>query len=144
MPQTNARPATSPRPDEVITPNQFNLSGGGLRVLYSTSGFDGRPHFTYADGRRTLSFTGNQIDVTETPGLGTVVSVLTQPNFDLGSIHFNLLLPHVQMTPPYGPVRISTEGISRNDGLTFSLPHSRQLDSYTVIPLHGTASHVVF
>ena len=56
------------------TPNLYQLSGKHLNITYSTTGIDGKPHFSYQDLQQTLSFTGDQIRgvVTE---IGTLVSV---------------------------------------------------------------------
>ena len=43
----------------LVAANMFSLTGGGLHVSYSTSGIDGKPHFSYQDATRSLSFSGD-------------------------------------------------------------------------------------
>ena len=58
----------------LVAANMFSLTGGGLHVSYSTSGIDGKPHFSYQDATRSLSFSGDEIRKLE-GDLATVVSV---------------------------------------------------------------------
>ena len=37
------------------TPDLYTLHGGGLHVSYSTTGIDGKPHFTYQDAQSSMS-----------------------------------------------------------------------------------------
>ena len=39
-------------------PNLFELRGGGIKVTYSTSSFDGQPQLTYEDQKVSLIFQG--------------------------------------------------------------------------------------
>ena len=64
-----------------ISPNLYQLSGTNLHVSYSTSGIDGKPHFSYQDAQHNLSFIGDDIRAVECD-LGTVVSVTIQRTID--------------------------------------------------------------
>ena len=44
-------------------PNSYDLSGHHLHVTYSTSGFDGKPHFSYQDLHQTLDFSGGRSSI---------------------------------------------------------------------------------
>ncbi len=145
MPDTHADAAAAePKPAQASAPDLFVLSGGDLHVSYSTSGIDGRPHLTYQDAHRTLSFTGDQIRAVEVPDLGTVVSVTLVLTADSGSTTFSLLVPRVRL-PGGQPVPVSTEGITAVHRFSL-IPalNQGQTDAYRVTRLAGTASLVFF
>jgi hypothetical protein len=121
----------------------FAVAGGGLHVSYSTSGIDGKPHLSYQDPMRALSFTGDQIRRVE-GDLGAIVSVTIVNVVDAGSTTFSLLVPQVNV-PPFGSVSISTEGITTHHASSIAPALNRgQRDFYHVTPMHGTASNVAF
>src|SRR6476620_3245168 len=123
------------------TPNLYQLSGKHLNITYSTTGIDGKPHFSYQDLQQTLSFTGDQIRgvVTE---IGTLVSVTIRVTVDTGGTTFSLLLPRVNI-PGEQTVPIQTVGITTLHRFSI-LPINGQLDFYTVTRLHGSAARVFF
>ena len=124
-------------------PNSYDLSGHHLHVTYSTSGFDGKPHFSYQDPSRSLSFTGDEIRTIE-GDLATVVSVTIVRTVDAGSTSFSLLVPHVNVAP-FGNISIRTDGITTHHAFSIVPALNRgQRDFYCVTALHGTASNVVF
>ncbi len=144
MPDTNTSAAQAAQAIPTVAPDLFVLAGGGLHVSYSTTSIVGTPHLTYQDAQRTLSFSGNQIRTVDVPDLGTVVSVTIMLTVDSGSTTFSLLIPRVQL-PGEQSVPISTEGITTVHKFSIipALNHG-QKDFYTVTPLTGTASHVLF
>lgn len=135
-----ARGAEQPK-----TPNHYVLAGGGLHVIYSTSGIDGKPHLNYQEGKKqTLSFRGDEIRSVETE-IGTLVSVTLRRTAEGGCTTFSLLLPRVTLPNGANSVSIRTEGITtlRRDAQG-AAAGSGQLDTYTVAHLRGTAGAVVF
>ncbi len=126
-----------------ISPNLYQLSGSNLHISYSTSGIDGKPHFSYQDTQHNLSLTGDDIRAVECD-LGTVVSVTIQRTIDSGSTSFSVLIPRVNLAAGES-VRIRTKGIItiHRFSIVPALNHG-QLDLYTVTTLRGTASHVDF
>ncbi len=124
-------------------PNLFQLTGHHLHITYSTSGIDGRPHFSYQDAAQTLTFAGEQIRVVECD-LGMLASVTIRPSVDSGSTSFTLLVPRVVLDGTT-PQSIRTEGITTIHKFSI-VPRFNlgQDDLYTVTALHGTASFVVF
>ncbi len=127
-----------------IAANMFNLSGGGVTVSYSASGIDGKPHMSYQDATRSLSFTGDEISKLE-GDLASVVSVTIVRTVDAGSTSFSLLVPRVNLAAPFGSIAICSDGITTNHA--FSVVPALNLgqrDFYSVTPMQGTASHVVF
>src|SRR3954468_17568425 len=80
----------------VVKPNLYQLQGEALHVTYSTSGIDGKPHFTYQDRHETLNFRGDEIRSAETE-IGVLVSVSIRRTIDAGSTSFSLLVPTVNL-----------------------------------------------
>lgn len=143
MSTTQTQPAAQVQ-SAFVAANMFSLAGGGLHVSYSTSGIDGKPHFTYQDANRSLSFAGDEIRVVECD-LATVVSVTIVRTVDAGSTSFSLLVPHVNLPAPFSSLAIRTEGVTTHHAFSIipALNHG-QRDFYHVTALHGTASNVVF
>jgi hypothetical protein len=123
------------------SPNLYQLSGKHLNITYSTSGIDGKPHFSYQDLQQTLNFTGDQIRSVETE-IGTLVTVTIRMTVDTGGTSFSLLLPRVNI-PGEQSVPIQTIGITTLHRFSV-LPINGQLDFYTVTNLHGSAARVFF
>lgn len=126
-----------------INPNQFQLSGNGLHVAYSIGGIAGRSHLSYQDSLRSSDFSGDQVR-TVPCDLGTLVSVTIQATVDAGSTSFSVLIPHMNIDSGE-MAQIRTQGITTLHRLSLvpQLNHG-QLDQYTVVPMVGTAQHVVF
>lgn len=120
-----------------------HVHGGQLTVTYSTSGFDGKPHFTYQDAFLTLQFTGNEI-TRESTELGTLVSVFIVRTIDAGSTTFTLLVPRVNLDQGHH-APIETEGITTVHRFSiFPQADHGQTDLYSVTRLTGTARLVEF
>lgn len=126
-----------------IVPNQFQLSGPGLHVAYSTSGLNGKPHFGYLDNNISKSFSGNAIRKVDSD-LGTIVSVTIHDSTDAGSTTFSVLIPKVHLNPNE-VAQLDTQGITTIHRLSIipTLNHG-QIDLYTVTALKGTAQYVTF
>src|SRR5262245_13548259 len=87
--------STAPSKPAVVAsrqPNLYQLSGDGIEVTYSTSGFDGKPHLSYQDAMQSKQFAGDQIRTVKTE-IGTLVTVTIFLTVDSGSTSFTLLLP---------------------------------------------------
>jgi hypothetical protein len=134
---------------DLVTPNLYQLSGGhgqhAIHITYSTSGFDGKPHFSYQDDSQGLSFAGTDIRVLE-GDVGQLVSVTIRRTIDTGSTSFSLLLPRVLL--PAGPNQstpVHTQGITTIHRFSV-LPgfNLGQDDLYSVVALSGTARFAVF
>jgi hypothetical protein len=122
-------------------PNLYQVSGSGIHVTYSTTSLQGQPHFNYHDAFQVKNFTGNQIQTVDTI-LGTLVTVFLHQTIDAGSTTFTLVVPHVNL-PASNVANITTEGITTLHKFSI-IPIQGQTELYTVHPLHGTASFVVF
>jgi len=125
------------------TPNLFQLHGSGIHITYSTSGIDGKPHFSYQDAHQTLNFSGNEIQRVDSE-LGATVSVFIRRTIDSGSTTFSLLVPRANLTGNE-TIPIHTVGLTavHRFSIVSAFDHG-QLDTYTTTELNGTASAVVF
>jgi hypothetical protein len=123
------------------TPNLYQLSGKHLNITYSTSGIDGKPHFSYQDLQQTLNFRGDEIRSVETE-VGTLVSVTIRMTVDTGGTTFSILLPHINI-PGEQSVPVQTVGITTLHRFS-PVPVGGQRDFYTVTRLHGSAARVFF
>lgn len=132
-----------PEQPNFVAPDLFDVSDGDLHIVYSTTGFDGRPHLSYQDPNQMLAFTGDEIRSVETD-LGTVVSVTIRRTVDAGSTSFSLLVPRVNVVAGQS-AEIRTEGITTIHRFSIVPAANRgQRDYYTVRRLTGTASQVPF
>jgi hypothetical protein len=125
------------------TPNYYQVSGDGITVTYSTTSFLGGPHFQYQQGSINKTFSGNQIQVTNVPLLGTVVSVVVNLTVDSGSTSFSLLIPRVNLGTSFA-VDISTVGITTEHKFSIVGPIAPQSDLYTSHVMTGKARFVFF
>ncbi|HSZ29604.1 MAG TPA: hypothetical protein VK784_07595 [Pseudonocardiaceae bacterium] len=127
----------------VKTPDFYQLQGAQLHITYSTTSFDGKPRFVYQDALRTLTFEGDQIR-TVTTEIGMLVTVTTLITIDSGSTTFTLLVPTVNLGLT-NQAPIQTEGITTIHRFSIVPAFNQgQTELYTVTPLTGTASLVVF
>jgi hypothetical protein len=131
-------------------PNLYSLhsnviQGGefSIHVLYSTSGIDGKPHFEYHDPNQTLSFSGDQIQSTDSP-IGTLVTVTTRRTIDAGSTTFTLVVPKVNLGVS-NSTHINTLGVTTIHRFSIVPPlNLGQTELYTVTNLQGIAEAVLF
>ena len=145
---TRTAPAVSPGGQpagQLVTPNLYQVHGGGVSVTYHPVFVGGVPALTYQDSHRTLQFRGDQIRRVEVPDLGTAVSVTLVMTVDTGSTTFSLLVPALGLPDHVGAsAPIATEGITtvhrRSPVPALNLG---QREVYTITPLHGTASLVI-
>jgi hypothetical protein len=126
------------------SPNQYHLSGHGVRVSYYPGGAgpltaDGPIMLTYQDALRTLVFRGEQAHVVEVPELGTTVTVTLHLTVDAGSTTATLLIPTVVL-PPGGSTTVQTDLITTSHLFFLAGVGHPQRDHYTLIPLSGEAN----
>lgn len=124
-------------------PNMYHLEHGHLKITYSLTDLVGaNAHLTYEDHGKSQSFSGGQIQRTDTP-LGTMVSVTIIPSVDADTTAFSVMLPNVNLAGATS-CPIATFGVTTVRHNTFSGPHQGQLDEYTLShTLKGTASIVM-
>lgn len=129
-------------PAQIRHPNLFELSGDGIHVTYSTSGFDGQPHFSYHDAHQAKQFIGNQIRTVQTE-IGTLVTVTLVLLVDAGSTTFTALIPTVNLRTS-DSVHITADGVTTLHRTSIIGPPQGQSEFYTVHRMQGTASLVAF
>jgi hypothetical protein len=135
---SDAASSSTPR---FASPDVYDLSGHGVTITYLPTAAGGLAQLTYQDHQRTEHFSGNQIRKVQVPDLGTVVSVTIVPTVDTGSTTFSVLIPNINLPDQRGAsAPVVTEGISTVHKFSI-LPAANQgqRETYTVIPLHGTA-----
>src|SRR6185437_10033709 len=131
-------PTASPK-----TPNLYQVQGRQLHVTYSTTGIDGKPHFTYQDRHQTLSFDGDAIRTLDAE-IGTLVTVSLVRTVDTGSTSFTLVVPHVNLGQA-AQAPITTQGITTLHRLSpVPFLNEGQTEISTIVRLAGTASAVTF
>ncbi|HEV2989010.1 MAG TPA: hypothetical protein VG759_11245 [Candidatus Angelobacter sp.] len=124
-------------------PNLYQLQGHGLHITYSTSGIDGKPHFTYQDAHQSLQFSGSEIRTASTE-IGTLVTVTIRRTIDTGSTSFSLMVPTVNLGNA-NQVHIKTFGVTTIHKFSVVPAFNQgQTELYTLTDLSGTASFVVF
>jgi hypothetical protein len=129
-------------PTASITPNLFQLQGGGIHISYASTGIAGKPTFSYQDVHVSKSFNGDEIDVAETP-IGRLVTVILRLTVDLGSTSFSVLIPTVNLASATDHAYIHTEGITTVHRFSIAPSTLRgQTELYHFTPMSGTAQHV--
>lgn len=136
-------PSASPAaPPTFSTPNMYQLHGGGIHVTYSTTSIGGTPLFDYHDAQGSKSFSGDQINVAETP-IGNLVTVVIRLTPDSGSTSFSVLIPIVNLSGLGQAAHIHTEGITTVHRFSIAPALLRgQIELYHFTPMSGTAEAV--
>jgi hypothetical protein len=130
-----------PQAATLSTPNLYQFAGHGIQVSYRTAGFRA-PFVTYQDAHRSLTFSGDQVRLVEVQDLGTVVSVTLMLTVDTGSTTFSFLVPRVNLPSHIGAsAPVYTEGVTTVHRFSLAPQFDLgQLETYSVVPLRGTAS----
>ncbi|MFZ2899175.1 MAG: hypothetical protein WA004_11160 [Saprospiraceae bacterium] len=125
--------------------NLFDLKNLSLKIHYSDSGIDGKPHLSYQKGKVQLNFSGSQIRRKETE-IGTLVSVTLKTVPDLYARVFSLLLPRVNVPANSSEVAVTVKALETTVKTSIGGPDlvSGQLQAYKVYSLGGEARSVVF
>ncbi len=126
-----------------VTPNLFQLTGSHIHITYTSSSIDGTPTMTYQDPYQGMSFQGAQIHEVECD-LGTLVSVTLRMTVDTGSTSLSVFIPRARIEQGT-MTAIHTDCVTTVHRFS-AIPSFNlgQLDTYSVVPLHGTAQYVVF
>jgi hypothetical protein len=137
------QPAAAAAPQSPGQPNRFELAHGHITITYMLDDPTGpNPQFTYDDHGKTQTFTGSQIQRSETP-IGTLVSVVIKPSVDADRTLFSVMLPLVNLSQETS-CPIDTFGVTTVVHTTLSGPRRGQMDDYTTShPFKGTASIVL-
>lgn len=125
-----------------VQANLFTLTSDNAQITYSTSGIDGRPHFSYQRGDAPLNFTGDEIRTT-TSELGQLVSVSILKTVDQGYTSLTLLLPDINMADQYSQDFSTLAIITKHLSGIRPFQHGARA-TYEVLNLQGTAQFVEF
>jgi hypothetical protein len=128
--------------------NNFVLHGVGknsdVSIIYSSTSFKGVPIFNYKDSRITRNFMGKQQIRSQKTEIGTMVTVTLRMTIDDGNTKLTLFVPAINLDgSPRNFNTIAIRTTSKNNIVGPSIIKGA-LQSYVVIYLKGTASHVKF
>jgi hypothetical protein len=127
-----------------VSPNHYQLHGRGLHVTYSTTGIEGKPHFSYQDSYGAKAFSGDEIKLTQSP-IGTLATVVIRVTPDAGTTSFSVLIPIVNLSSKAPSAPIRTDGITTVHRSSIAPPLDLgQIQTYHVAKLSGVASQVAF
>jgi hypothetical protein len=126
-----AQPTPTAAP-QIRPPNFFELSNRRIHVSFSSTSITGQPLLNYKDRQRQ-----------EETVIGTLVTVVLEPDADAGELLFTLVIPRVVLAAPRAEQRIETVGIFTRSRQPPHLPFGVQLQTYDTVELRGTASLVV-
>jgi hypothetical protein len=126
-----------------ITPNQYDLSGPGVRISYSTSSITGSPQLSFTKGRKTLTFTGAEIGVVDT-NIGGLVTVTIAMTPDKSFTTFSVVLPAIQLARETSKQAFRTLGITTIHKTSLAGPVNGVQQTYKSVQLKGAAQRVAF
>ena len=144
----NLWPAADPlTTDEVVTEppesseaNLFELEGEGVQIIYGILRRR-REFLDYRDEQRDLAFSGEKGEIVSLEsGIGRMVTVTLEIIPDSHELTLTLLLPQINLKGRGGSfesLAIRTRHLSGIGGLTLV---KGSLQTYDMLPLHGTAS----
>ena len=126
-----------------ITPNQYEISGQGVHINYSTSSIAGIPELTFTKGRNTLTFTGANIGVLDT-SIGTLVTITIANTPDKSFTTFSALLPAIRLAKETARQAFRAVGIVTTHKTSLAGPVTGVQQTYKTVELKGTAQRVAF
>jgi hypothetical protein len=125
-------------------PNSFQLSGDyGVEITYDETSITGDPHFSFRDGSRDVSASGNEIRREDT-SVGTLVSIQLEAVPDLHTIGVTLLLPTINLDD--GEAEFGTIAVETTSRTAIGGPSTitGALQTYRVYTLQGAARLLLF
>jgi hypothetical protein len=125
--------------------NLFELHRGTISLTYSASGIDGRAHLHVEDGERTLDFSGDQIETSESE-IGKLVTAELSFVPDGDTRVLTLLLPQVNLPEGRLDVRIKVPVVFTTVRSSIGGPAlvQGQVQTYSAKQFRGTARAVDF
>ena len=126
-----------------IIPNLYEIQGQGVRVGYSTSSITGKAQLSFKKGRKTLTFTGNEIGLLDT-AIGALITVTIASTPDHSFTSFSFLLPAIQLSKESAKQSFRTIGITTVHKTTITGPVKGVQQVYKSVQLRGTAQQVQF
>ncbi len=123
----------------ISEPNQFELQGEGVSIVYSSSSIAGVPQFSYHDADWAVSRSGDEIR-TEVTEFGTLATIDVANVPDALHLTATLLLPSINLREqnaetPFATITVMTTSARSSEG---------QMQTYRALNLTGVARFVVF
>ena len=141
-PDTSAR--RQPRAARPIAHSIYDLHGGGIWVGYFPDDFESASHsraarLLYRDAYGMRTYGPGEIEATEVPGIGTIITVLLNRTLDLVET-FSLILPTVEAPKVIGlPASLRTLAVRTVRHAGARPADEPQLQMYAVKVLTGHA-----
>lgn len=126
-----------------IIPNRYELQGEGVSIDYSTTSIAGKAQLSLKIGRKTLSFSGDEIGVLDT-AIGALVTVTIATTPDRDSTSFSFLLPRIDLPKDSSKQSFRSVGITTVRKTTIAGPPKGVQQVYKAVALRGTATKVEF
>ncbi len=123
--------------------NDFELSGGGLQLHYSASSLAGGPQFSYRDGSKSVSRSGDEVSVERT-SLGTLVTIMVEAVPDFRTVRATLILPPVNLDESSAEVETYVVLSTGRDNIAGPGAIHGQIVSFDPLSVSGSARHVQF
>lgn len=147
LPDTSAR--RRPRAARPVAHSIYDLHGEGIWVGYFADGLESVPHtraarLLYRDGYGMRTYGPAEIETTEVPGVGTVITVLLSRTLDLVET-FSVILPAVEAPKVIGlpaSLRVVAVRTVRHVGTHPPEAHQRQTYAVKVLTGHALSSAV--
>lgn len=134
---------TSAQVQPVLEPNQFLLSGDGIRISYETTSFTSTPRFSIIRGSQTLNFVGEEIHAEQTQ-LGRMVTVNLSGNQKaVGTVEtLTLLVPAITVPATTKSAPMQAIAIFSTRSTLVKTPGQSQ--TYMSVNVSGTANQIDF
>jgi hypothetical protein len=123
--------------------NQYELSDEEVQVTSSSSGIDGRPHFTFDDGSESRSFSGDEIRSSPSE-LGTTLTLTLEAVPDGYTRTLTVIIPDANLAEE--SAECTAVAIDSTIRTSIGGPDlvKGAVQSYLARTLRGTASFVEF
>jgi len=122
--------------------NKFDISGP-IAISYSTTSFEGKPHFSYRDADGDRQFSGDEITRVDDEILGAFVTVVLHAEPDNFVRSFTLVVPAIRRADD-SETPFSTFGFGTVARETIAGPPDGVQHTYQTYQLSGIAQVVQF
>ncbi len=124
-------------------PNLYEMAANNIQISYSTYSLSGEPRLNYSNGRKHLTFTGDEIRVARSE-IGQLVTVTINNIPDLKTVTATVLIPKINLDREAVPFKTVLLFTTHKTTIAGQDMIKGQVQVYHSIPLEGKASHVNF
>ena len=125
-------------------PNSFQLSGDyGVEITYDETSITGEPRFTFRDGSRDVSASGDEIRREET-NVGTLVGATVEAVPDRDVTDVSVLLPTINLDDDEAECAAIAIETTTRSAIGGPSTISGPLQSYKAYAVNGTARSLQF